>query len=360
MASAYSPSRSFSIRWSSQWPPGLPLHQRSDFRSGREALFALTQQLKPAANGRVLLPAWVAEGVFLPFQLANWQIDYYNLDKNADPDWEELASHCKHQHYDLVLLIHYFGQERDTQRFLSLLPDGVQLIEDWAHTYPHHNWRPPPIGHWALFSPTKIIGTTDGAWLIGPVTIKASATSGIPHLGYLLWQLLYLTGNTLQQLNIPGRNWWKKLSGGAYARAYHRLLQMTQDTAPMSKLGKWLIRHTPHELMTTRRKAQAQYYFQHLAQQHFRFLLSADFLKHPLIGFPMWVEDPVHFAAYLAEHGIRGQVFTDRWWFISARESSKFQQSHDLLQHHFLLPINQQFKLQDVAYITKITNEYQG
>ncbi|WP_367392732.1 DegT/DnrJ/EryC1/StrS family aminotransferase [Lewinella sp. LCG006] len=355
----YSPSRSFSLHWPASWPEGLPTTGCSDFRSGREALFALTQHLQREEPCTVLLPAWVPEGVHLPFHLAGWDIRYYNLDQNADPHWAEVESLIENQHFDLVVLIHYFGQARDSSKLLQLLPPGTSLVEDWAHSYPHPHWTLPPDGHWALFSPTKIIGTTDGAWLIGPASITPPRAANKQHLAYLLWQLLYLAGSTAQHLNLPGKQWWRRLSGGAYARAYQHLIKGTSSPKAMSKIGKWLTLHTSHKKMIQKRKAQVAYYFWHLKQVHIRFLTSEHNKQHPQIGFPVWVEDAKHFSAYLQTHGIRGQAFTDRWWFIRESDTNQYENSLDLLKHHFLLPIHDRYTEKDLAYIVAIVNQYQ-
>ncbi len=360
MPHPYSPSRSFSFHWPASQPEGLPTSGRSDFRSGREALYALTQHLKPQDRGTVLLPAWVPEGVQLPFRLAQWDIHYYNLDHHADPDWAEVASLIGNQHFDLVVLIHYFGQARDAKRMLRLLPAGSSLVEDWAHSYPHPHWVPPPSGHWALFSPTKIIGTTDGAWLLGPALITPPRRANKQHYAYLFWQFLYLSGSTAQQFNLPGRQWWERLSGGAYARAYQYLLAGTNAPKAMSKIGKWLSLHTPHHKVIEQRKAQVEYYSQHLTQTQVRFLIKEPDQWQPLIGFPLWVEDTRRFSAYLQAHGIRGQAFTDRWWFISEADAGQYQSSKDLMEHHFLLPLHCRYTEKDLAYIVGTVNEYTG
>lgn len=357
MPHRFSPSRSFSLRWSTEAPEGLPLENRSDFRSGREGLFALSRHLRPMGKGSILLPAWVAEGVYLPFQRAGWNIHFYNLDRLADPVWEEVESLLQQHDFDLVILIHFFGLERDTMTFSQLLPPTTRLLEDWAHSYPHPQWPPPRAGQWALFSPTKIIGTTDGAWLIGPthIAIEQPAAS---LSWYVFWQLLYLLGSTALRKGWPGRPWWPRLSGGAYARAYELLVRGIEQPSSISNVGRWLIAHTPHSEMVEQRRAQARYYYEHLQENHFRFLLPENYHEHPLIGFPLWVDHPAHFTEYLKKHGIRGQRFTDRWWFIPDEASDRYAQSKALIDHHFLLPINNSFTIEDIAYIVGIANGY--
>jgi dTDP-4-amino-4,6-dideoxygalactose transaminase len=107
-----------------------------------------------------------------------------------------------------------------------------------------------------------------------------------------------------------------------------------------------------------KRKEQAEYYYRHLKQTQIRFLVQENYQQHPLIGFPIWVEDARQFSAYLQAHGIRGQAFIDSWWFINEAEAEHYQSSKDLMEHHFLLPFHSQYTEKNLAYIVGIVNQY--
>ena len=354
----YSPSRTLSLTLASTMPKGLPEQGRSDFMSGRQALFALAQHLAPS-GGKVLMPAWIAEGVYLPFQLAQWEIEFYDLDHQANPKWEQLALQIQSRPFDLVVLVHYFGQVRGINRMIGLAGEHTTILEDWAHAYPDQNWPAPQKGHWALFSPTKLIGTTDGAWLIGTTTLSAQRKEAVKwqKWSYLLWQLLYLMASTMLSEGIPVRSFWKKLSGGSYARAYRQLIALTKHPLATSRLGKWLIKHTDHREVVKRRKIQAQYYERHLDNPHLQVLLHTE-EEHTLLGFPIWVEDRDAFADYLSEYGIRGQYFTEKWWF--SERTTAYEGAWQLMNHHYLLPIHQDYSPADIAHIVAIVNAYRS
>lgn len=354
----YSPSRSLAFNRPYRQPDGLPTVGRSDFRSGREALFALATHLCPQ-GGLVLLPVWVAEGVFLPFQLAQWEIVFYNVNHNADPVWEEIENFLKDKHFDLVVLLHFFGQQRDAQKLAGLLPESTQLLEDWAHSYPYTDWKPASEKSWCVFSPNKIVGTTDGAWLIGPEKLTISTTiNKSAGNSYLFWRFLYLLGSTCIQKKIPGQTLWQRLAGGSYARSYLYLCRLTSRPAPISRLGRWLIAHQAHAGLVRKRREQAIYYFEHLRNPQIKAILTSKPGQSPLIGFPVWVENREDFIAFLNQYSIRGQVFTEKWWFAPQEATERFATAHGIYKHHFLLPINQSLSLDDIAYITKIVNQY--
>jgi hypothetical protein len=354
-----SPSRTLAFTWHRQPAPGLPPERTSTYGSGREALFALARHLGPV--GTVLLPVWVPEGVYQPFLLAGWTILYYPTDQTGAPKTEALAATLQEQPVHLLVLIHYFGQRQPTEAILNLLPPATALLEDWAHTYPTPTWPAPRGRHWALFSPNKLAGITDGAWLVGPTILPYSDSPATrQRVHYVAWRLVYLLATTLVAHTAFLRGFCLRVTGFAYHKSYQLLLHHTAQPGPVSGVGRWMIKHLPHHELVERRIEQATYYHSHLNQPRLRSLLREVPLDHPLIGYPVWVEDRAHFEAYLAQHQIRGQAFTDSWWFVANGEAEKFAESQALLAHHFLLPINQNLGIGAVAAVVRVVNGYGG
>ncbi len=354
-----SPSRTLTLHWPATGPQGLPSDGLSSFASGRQALFALATHLcPPERTGQVLLPVWVPEGVYLPFVRAGWRIIFYELDALANPDWRQLETLFAQYTFDLAVLIHYFGQSRDHLRMAELAKGHCPILEDWAHTYPNPYWRTPNKGNWALFSPTKLVGITDGAWLIGPNGISNSNKKGSwqKRYTYVFWQLLYLLASTFLQLRVPGNRIWKRISGGSYARGYQLLVELTNQAASISPLGAWLLRHTNHQKVVDNRIEQAIQYSEGLRNPHFQQLGKVGKEPFPWVGFLILVDDVKAFIAHLAQHNIRGQQFTDRWWFYE--EVSLYPTARKLWQRHFLLPLHQNFSAEDIAYIIQVSNAY--
>ena len=134
------------------------------FASGREALFALLAAetfTDLTSTPSVLLPAFLPEGLYLPFKKKNWTILFYNLDQNGNPIWEEVQEKTS---VKCAVLIHLFGIRRDAKKFQSLLPSSAILLEDFAHNTPYSTDRISTVGDVLLFSPTKILGLPDGGF----------------------------------------------------------------------------------------------------------------------------------------------------------------------------------------------------
>ncbi|HMQ50331.1 MAG TPA: hypothetical protein PKA00_23100 [Saprospiraceae bacterium] len=353
----YAAARQLRIFWKSQAIHGLPARGLSAFGSGREALFSLCQSIKPDGVGSVLLPVWVPEGVYQPFHLAGWKITFYNITHTGSPDWSDVQVLLAQQHYQLAVIIHYFGLPHSTQPFLELLPANTLLLEDWSHSFPHPGWPIPQAGHWALFSPNKLIGTTDGAWLIGSEQLPVPAARFLERGPYLFWRVVHLLASRCLQDRLPIASFWLWLQGGAYARSYRLLLQQTASPRAMSGLGCWLIRHSRPQQEAHIRIQQAEYYRQYLSNPHIRPIQADAAIHHPMVGYSVWVEDRLAFSQYLASKGIFGIQLSEAWWFAPV-DDPRFTSARALFDHHYLLPLHPAISRQGLAHVVACVNAY--
>lgn len=355
----YDATRVLRWQWAKGRPPGLEECAVTTFSSGREALFTLARAWAPTSQATILLPAFLPEGVEQPFREAGWSILYYDLQvKTTAPDWSQLEALAQQHQPQAALLIHYFGVPQDVERFQSILPTAT-IIEDWAHSYP------TPIlldtfsaENWWLFSPNKLAGVLDGAWLAGPEPVPVSARSNPgPRRAYLFWRLVYLLAASIYY-RLPLRwRFLRRVAEAAYVRSYFQLLQLTSRPRAISRIGSWLLRHFPHQQMIEQRMAQAELYHHGLT-----FDLSTRLIHHlpdhPLIGYPIWVKDRAAFLQYLAHYGIKGTAFTDRWWFLDEEQTAHFPGAKALFEHHCLLPINDRLSPTDIERIIQVVQGY--
>ncbi|MEZ4985303.1 MAG: hypothetical protein R2795_09750 [Saprospiraceae bacterium] len=340
-------------------PQGLrqPFHKVSVFHSGREALTALLRHLHPAA-GVVLMPPWVAEGVFLPFQLAGWDIIFYDLDQRGHPRFDQIHDIAQQKEVHLCLLVHFFGILTPLAPLQSALPPHTAILEDWAQGYPTDSWKLAP-GHWALFSPNKLAGVPDGAWLLGPEALKPQRRYSRNKLAYGVWRLLYLLTMTLPDVFLHRSPLLSRIGYGSYARSYRALLSMTATPHTPSCWGSWLLRHYPHdEMVQARRQQAAVLHTMRLPDGVNRWIDTHILPADPLIGYPLLVDDVERIQHHLQRHGIRPQRFTDHWWFGGEAGEKQWPGSYYLMQHHLLLPLNLHFSTEAVAYLRKVMEQY--
>lgn len=331
------------------------------YGSGREALLAWLLA-QPGGPPHALLPAWLPEGVYLPFQRAGARISFYNLDPSGDPHWDEVAE--LGQSAQVAVIIHFFGLPRQTQRFRHCLPAHTLLIEDWAHTYP--GAAEPDGGDWVLYSANKLAGLPDGAWMLpvsgrGRPPLPPTVGYRPQRLLYLALRLLYLALATLAQRApaLNPRRILKRLSIRAYRWSYRLLLAHSVRPAGFSGIGQWMWRHCPHpNLIQLRHSQWAQYAAGIRAGVALHPMCRNPQPAYPAIGFPLWVRDRERLHRYLLAHGIEGAAYTAGWWFASPADEARLAPSRDLWKRHYLLPVNPALGPAAIAHIIRTVNAF--
>ena len=138
--------------------------------SGRGALSLLLDQVKPRVK-RVLLPSYICDSVILPFEVAGYELIYYDADKYLKPI--EIES-IKNSNVGIFLHMGYFGfptNEILSDTILSLKSDSVIIIEDVTHTLfeEDHNLVKSDF---IIGSIRKWFGTPSGGFLASDKNIK--------------------------------------------------------------------------------------------------------------------------------------------------------------------------------------------
>jgi hypothetical protein len=349
------------IHWQRASAQPSQLRQAYAFGSGREALLAWLLA-QPGGPPHALLPAWLPQGIYLPFQRAGARISFYNLDAAGDPCWDEVAE--LGQSVQVAVIIHFFGLPRQAQRFRHCLPPDALLIEDWAHTYP--GAAEPNGGDWMLYSANKLVAAPDGAWMLpvsgrGQPPMPPAAGHRPKRLLYLFLRLLYLALATLAQLApaLNPRRILKRLASRAYRWSYRLLLAYSAQPTGLSGIGQWLWRHSPHQdLMQRRHNQWAQYAAGIRAAAALHPICDKPQTAYPPIGFPLWVNHRERFHLYLMAHGIEGAVYTDGWWFAPPSDESRLAPSRRLWERHYLLPINPALSPADIERIIHTVNAF--
>lgn len=62
--------------------------------------------------------------------------------------------------------------------------------------------------------------------------------------------------------------------------------------------------------------------------------------------------------SYLAEKGIRGAAYADSWWFVPKGMEQEYPVAQQLLQEHYVLPVNQKLTIEDITTIIEVVNSY--
>lgn len=336
------------------------------FASGREALFALISSLpnfNPTSKPTVLLPAFLPEGIIYPFKRSGWCIQFYNLDPLGNPLWEDFPEETA---VTIAILIHLFGIPRDSQRFKALLSDKTIFIEDFAHNHiapkGELNW----IGDIALFSFPKLLGLPDGAALALKSnqgwSLKIGRKGSFLHLAYVCLRFNALLLDTIHNKSpFPiFKRLLKKIAVYNLVLSYRILQRYCHRPHQISRLSKYLLRHTDHQKIVEQRKSLFKIYTTQLSNSFINPTCRHSSLPLATIGYPLIVKDRSGFLNYLEQHQIRATVFRDGWDFIPKDQMPYFQSSQQLLHQHVLLPLHQKLSVSDIKRICKVINQFKA
>jgi hypothetical protein len=334
------------------------------FGSGREALISLAQALSLGPDCCVLLPAYMPEGVFRPFDVYRCRIVRYPVDENLDPIWDVLEDLLAQERPALAVLIHYFGLEKDAARFGRLCRRcGTAMLEDMAHILPGPNCSAGRDGDYVLYSPTKVVGVPDGGIL---VCRSANANLREVHfrfstrrIFYLCQQISLLIIATLAR-RIPAGPWlsWLLRLTAPLLDSYSTLMSYFQSPHKTSWVSRWLLRRCDWAGWAAQRRTHADSYAAGLDPRVFRRLHG----KFPVGGgpfaFPVLVSDREDLQRFLGEHRITGLILAARWDFIPNEERVQHPAAVLVLKKHFLFPTVQSLSEAEVATVIALANKW--
>ncbi len=109
--------------------------------SGREAVALALKSIEkfhPEVAKRCLMPAYMCDSVFFPFQRAGWELSFYHIDRQMKADPEELQERILESAPGVLFIHNYYGQDtwKTLRPFLKKLQNqGIMLMEDMTQAY---------------------------------------------------------------------------------------------------------------------------------------------------------------------------------------------------------------------------------
>lgn len=136
--------------------------------NGRTALAIAFRQLGILPGSKILVPDFVCDVVIHPIVSAGLTPVYYPVTQKLEPDWSALETISSGSGFRALIMIHYFGQPQDVDRFRSFCGRyKVLLIEDNAHGYGGslQGQSLGTLGDIGFSSPRKFLSTPSGGAL---------------------------------------------------------------------------------------------------------------------------------------------------------------------------------------------------
>lgn len=248
----------------------------------RNAIYHGLTALGLSPGAHVLLPAYLCRAAVAPFEAFGAKTEFYTIGRDCAPDFSEIASRLTPQ-TEALLAVHYFGFPQKIREFRAFCDrHHLALIEDCAHVLPSRTGEPRlgSFGDASIFSLRKFIPAYDGGelWLKSP-----SAACNVPwrpeSISFTLKVAKSLLDQSLENSTFPAAQaassflnslsaLAKRLRNAGTASIDAPLFALDSDEAdfdpsllnqPMSRLSRWLKRHSDIAAIVARRRQNFLY-----------------------------------------------------------------------------------------------------
>lgn len=339
------------------------------YASGREALISLIDALGNEVNRVVLLPAYVPQGLYAPFEKRGWSIILYPIDKDLYPLWSEVEALIERYHPTIAILIQYFGTRQLIEKFVEIChKGGTKVIEDHAHLLipmKEISYQ----GDYVLYSLPKMVGVADGAVLvIRDSTLELSKLKFYKkrtNRVYITKQIILLFMNSAIS-KIPNSKIVNLLSAilGKLLNSYKNLMSVYHQPNKISRLSHALVERIDFDKVIKTRSRYARMYEEKLDSNYFTKLLTINDRKaeqRATFGYPVLVKDRDSLYRYLSKRGVYGVYLISNWNYIPKephQNSKTYEETQYVIDHHFVFPTARHLKEEDIENIIKYANEW--
>lgn len=339
--------------------------------SGREAIALALKSIEknnPSVKKSCLLPAYMCDTVFFPFERAGWEIHFYHINKNLKADENELCSQINSLKPGLLFVHPYYGIDTlNTVRPLlkEWRMQGICIMEDVSQSYylkdaglnadyiigSLRKWYPIPDGGFV---------TSNEPLSQEKLTANEGFTSGKLELLTEKWNYLYEEGSSDEKKHLKSEylrknremeNWLDNFSGiGALSRESINILSSTDEALCQSR------RNANYRYLCEKLKGKTQL-VPILSEEDVPVSSKAvpDTRTAPLY-FPIYAVNRDDLQKFLTDHDIFAPVL----WPIGKENEGCLTKSERYIYDHMLaLPMDQRYGQSEMQHMTEILDQYE-
>ncbi|MBR3601203.1 MAG: hypothetical protein IKL49_02630 [Lachnospiraceae bacterium] len=332
--------------------------------TGRDAIFlALDTISKTYLSERkcCLVPIYICDMVLIPFQVLQWDIVYYHIDKDMQPKIDEMKKLLQLYKPNVVFLNDYFGRRINSRVWKILEPyrDSTIIIEDVTQSYYIHESHIK--GDYIIGSIRKWYPIPDGGFLtcndkISVECINFNNEQYVQErLEIMNQKYAYLQGNIKEEKE-------KKESKKRFLNNYYQLEENLNEYArnamisPISNMSKCIINQLDLEYYRQKRYENCSYLKEQLLLKNKDYKLIYSEENVPMgLYFPLLIKNRKEFQTALIEQNI----FTSIVWPFTDEYSQYFTEEEKYLQEHVIsIPVDARYDINDMERILKAIEEF--
>lgn len=344
--------------------------------SGREAIALALKSFEkehPTASKRCLLPAYMCDCVFFPFERAGWELYFYHLDRKLEANIVELDKLIEQTGPALIFIHPYYGV--DTWRsvrpfFRRWRAQGICIMEDVTQSYYLQN-----VGKEADYcvgSLRKWYAVPDGGFVASDAELPdeglAPNEEFVRKKGELLrskWEYLHGQMDEGKRRALKAEYLQRNRETEAWLDAYDGISVMSEESAAvLSQINE--------KECEGRRKENCAYLHEHLAgRTQFVPVFGRAYENDKMQGtserggitdaaplyYPVYAADRDEMQKFLALRGI----YAPTLWPVGEENIGVLSPDERYIYEHILaLPIDQRYGIAEMQRVLEVLDQYEA
>lgn len=332
--------------------------------SGREAIaLALKsfEEKRPDASKRCLLPAYMCDTVFFPFERAGWEIHFYHLDRKLTANIDEIKKLTEEVNPELIFIHTYYGVETwGTARsiFQEWRAQGICIMEDVTQSY--YLESAGREADYCVGSLRKWYAVPDGGFVASDEELSVDNLSPNrefteARLGFLTEKWEYLHGQrSLEESRALKRDYLDK------NREAERWLDAYEGIGAISEEASYLLSLTDEEECKEKRRENCRYLNEHLRGSAwftpvFDETYESGQTEAAPLYYPVYAAHRDELQRFLSSRG----VYAPTLWPVGKENADALSEEEIYIFEHILaLPIDQRYGPEEMQYIVQMVNRY--
>lgn len=344
--------------------------------SGREAIALALKSFEkehPAASKRCLLPAYMCDCVFFPFERAGWELYFYHLDRKLEANIVELDKLIEQTGPALIFIHPYYGV--DTWRsvrpfFRRWRAQGICIMEDVTQSYYLQNAGKE--ADYCVGSLRKWYAVPDGGFVASDAELPdeglAPNEEFVRKKGELLrskWEYLHGQMDEGKRRALKAEYLQRNRETEAWLDAYDGISVMSEESAAvLSQINE--------KECEGRRKENCAYLHEHLAgRTQFVPVFGQTYENDKMQGtserggimdaaplyYPVYAADRDEMQKFLALRGI----YAPTLWPVGEENTGVLSPDERYIYEHILaLPIDQRYGIEEMQRVLEVLDQYEA
>lgn len=345
---------------------GIQKYHKKNIRytqSGREAIALALESFgknHPDAPKRCLLPAYMCDTVFFPFERAGWEMQFYHLDRNMRADIDELGRMVEQIRPGMIFIHPYYGADtwKSARPFLSGWRErGIRIMEDVSQSYYLDN-----VGleaDYCVGSLRKWYAVTDGGFLASDEMLAGEEL--VPNKEFVEKRRELLTEKWTYLHEKRGTQEGQALKAD-YLKKNREMEDWLDDYAGISAISEVsasVLSRVDEETCKRRRQENCAYLHSHLqdkTQVVSVFNKEYEYGKAAPLYYPVYAADRDSLQDFLKYH----DVYAPTLWLAGKENAGCLSEEEEYIFGHILaLPIDQRYGEAETRRIVEVLEQYE-